>query len=52
MEGLKESQFDGHILYCFHYVAVVEMGAQLSLVLVYQLRSSWENAISASLNEK
>lgn len=35
VEGLKERQLDGHILYCFHYVTVMEIGAQLCLVLVY-----------------
>ena len=52
VEGLKGSLFDGLILYCFHYVAVMEMGAQLCLALVYQLGSSWENAISVSMNER
>lgn len=52
VESLKESQFDGHIHYHFHYVAVMEMGAQLCLACGYQLRSSRENAISASMNER
>lgn len=52
VEGLKGSEFDGHILYCFHYVAVMEMGAQLRLVPVHQPRSSWANAVRAATNER
>lgn len=50
MRGSERKSEFGHTLYCFHSVAILEIEAQLCFVLAYQLRSSWENAISASKN--
>lgn len=50
MEGSERNSEFGHSLYCFHSVAVLEIKAQLCFVLAHQLRSRWENAISASMN--